>query len=128
MKKILIVDDEPLIRTLLEETLEDFEEEGVELLTADNGQEGWQLIQQERPEIVFLDVMMPRMSGYEVCQKAKQTPGLENIYIIMLTAKGQEVDRQRGNEVGANEYVTKPFDPDYIVERTEQVLDVSVQM
>ncbi|MBN1580463.1 MAG: response regulator [Anaerolineae bacterium] len=126
MKKILIVDDEPLIRTLLEETLEDFEEEGVELLTAGNGQEGWQVIQKERPEMVFLDVMMPKMSGYEVCQKVKQTPELANTYIIMLTAKGQEVDRQKGSEVGADEYVTKPFDPDYIVERAEQVLDISV--
>ena len=126
MKKILIVDDEPLIRTLLEETLEDFEEEGVELLTAGNGQEGWQVIQKERPEMVFLDVMMPKMSGYEVCQKVKQTPELADTYIIMLTAKGQEVDRQKGSEVGADEYVTKPFDPDYIVERAEQVLDISV--
>jgi DNA-binding response OmpR family regulator len=126
MKKILIVDDEPLIRTLLEETLEDFEEEGVELLTAGNGQEGWQVIQEERPEMVFLDVMMPKMSGYQVCQKVKQTPELKNIYIIMLTAKGQEVDRQKGSEVGADEYVTKPFDPDYIVERAEKVLDISV--
>jgi two-component system alkaline phosphatase synthesis response regulator PhoP len=126
VKKILIVDDEPLIRTLLEETLEDFEEEGVELLTAGNGQEGWQMIQDERPEMVFLDVMMPKMSGYEVCQKVRQTPGLENTYIIMLTAKGQEVDRQKGSEMGADEYVTKPFDPDYIVERAEQVLGISV--
>lgn len=128
MKKILIVDDEPLIRTLLEETLEDFEEEGVALLTADDGQEAWLMIQQEHPEMVFLDVMMPKMSGYEVCQKTKQTPGLESIYIIMLTAKGQEVDRQKGSEVGTNEYVTKPFDPDYIVERAERVLGISVRV
>ncbi len=124
MKKILIVDDEPLIRTLLEETLEDFLDHGVDLLTASNGLEGWAIIQQEQPQLVFLDVMMPKMSGYEVCQKVKQTPELANTYVIMLTAKGQEIDRRRGNEVGADEYETKPFDPDYIIERAKSVLGV----
>ncbi len=126
MKKILIIDDEPLIRTLLEETLEDFEDQGVELLTANNGQEGLQVIQDEHPELVFLDVMMPKMSGYEVCQIVKETPELSQTYIVMLTAKGQEVDRKRGTEVGANEYITKPFDPDYIIERAQNVLDISL--
>lgn len=126
MKKILIVDDEPLIRALLEETLEEFEENNVELLTAANGQEGWAKIQSERPELVFLDVMMPKMSGYEVCQKVKQSPDLASTFIIMLTAKGQEIDRKRGGEVGADEYVTKPFDPDYIIERAEKVLDIKL--
>lgn len=125
MKKILIVDDEPLIRTLLEETLEDFLDHDVDLLTASNGLEGWTIIQQEQPQLVFLDVMMPKMSGYEVCQKIKQTPELASIYVIMLTAKGQEVDRRRGSEVGADEYETKPFDPDYIIERAKEVLGIS---
>ena len=74
MKKILIVDDEPFIRTLLEETLEDFEDQGVEILVASNGVEGWQAVQQERPDLVFLDVMMPKMSGYEVCQNIRRRP------------------------------------------------------
>ena len=125
MKKILIVDDEPFIRTLLEETLEEFEDEGVELLVASNGIEGWNLIQQEQPNLIFLDVMMPKMSGYEVCQRIKQDNTLSDIYVIMLTAKGQEVDRERGQEVGADEYVTKPFDPDHIIERAQEVLGIS---
>ena len=125
MKKILIVDDEPFIRTLLEETLEEFEDEGVELLVASNGIEGWQLIQQEQPNLIFLDVMMPKMSGYEVCQRIRQDSALSDIYVIMLTAKGQEVDRERGQEVGADEYVTKPFDPDHIIERAQEVLGIS---
>ena len=125
MKKILIVDDEPFIRTLLEETLEEFEDEGVELLVASNGIEGWKIIQQERPDLIFLDVMMPKMSGYEVCQRIKQDNALSNIYVIMLTAKGQEVDRERGQEVGADEYVTKPFDPDHIIERAQEILQIS---
>jgi DNA-binding response OmpR family regulator len=125
VKKILIVDDEPFIRTLLEETLEEFEDEGVELLVASNGTEGWNITQQEQPDLVFLDVMMPKMSGYEVCQRIKQDNALSNIYVIMLTAKGQEVDRERGQEVGADEYVTKPFDPDHIIERAQEILQIS---
>ena len=125
MKKILIVDDEPFIRTLLEETLEEFEDEGVEILVASNGIEGWQVVQQERPDLIFLDVMMPKMSGYEVCQRVKESETLSKTYVIMLTAKGQEVDRERGQEVGADEYVTKPFDPDYVIERAQEVLGIS---
>lgn len=126
MKRILIVDDEPYIRTLLQETLEEFEDKGVELLSAGNGMEGWKLIQEERPNLVLLDVMMPKMSGYEICQRTKNDPALSGIYIILLTAKGQEVDRERGQEVGADEYVTKPFDPDYIIERAEHILGISL--
>ena len=125
MKKILIVDDEPFIRTLLEETLEEFEDEGTELLVAKNGAEGWELTQKEHPDLIFLDVMMPKMSGYEVCQRIKNNHALSDIYVIVLTAKGQEVDRERGEEVGADEYITKPFDPDYIIERAQEVLDIS---
>jgi two-component system alkaline phosphatase synthesis response regulator PhoP len=125
VKKILIVDDEPFIRTLLEETLEEFEDEGVELIVASNGIEGWALVQRERPSLVFLDVMMPKMSGYEVCQRIKQDDELASTYVIMLTAKGQEVDRERGEEVGADEYVTKPFDPDHIIARAQEILGIS---
>jgi DNA-binding response OmpR family regulator len=124
-KKILIVDDEPHIRALLEQTLEDLEDAGVELLTAGDGLEAWTAAQQERPDLIILDVMMPRMSGYEVCERIKSEPTLSDVYIIMLTAKGQAVDRQRGEQVGANEYVTKPFDPDYLIERAETLLGIN---
>jgi DNA-binding response OmpR family regulator len=125
-KKILIVDDEPHIRALLEQTLEDFEDLGIELLSASNGMEAWEMAQQEIPNLVILDVMMPQMSGYEVCERIKAEPALTDAYIIMLTAKGQEVDRQRGEQVGADEYITKPFDPDYLIERTENILAISL--
>jgi len=125
-KKILIVDDEPFIRALLEQTLEDFEDVGVELLAAGDGQEAWDMAQEERPNLVILDVMMPFMSGYEVCERIKSEPALKDTYVILLTAKGQQVDRQRGEQVNADEYVTKPFDPDYLVERTQAVLDISL--
>ena len=125
-KKILIVDDEIHIRALLAQTLEDFESAGIELLLASDGLEAWNVVQTERPELIILDVMLPGLSGYKVCQCIKSDPDLSNIHVIMLTAKGQEMDRRRSTEVGANEYITKPFDPDYLIERTASVLDVRV--
>lgn len=121
-KKILIVDDEPHIRLLLEQTLEELEDDDVELLTACNGQEALEMIQAESPQLVFLDVMMPLLNGFDVCRTVKRELSLSEVYIIMLTAKGQEFDRQQGNEVGADLYMTKPFDPDEVVDKARQVL------
>jgi DNA-binding response OmpR family regulator len=120
--KILIVDDEPHIRLLIEQTLEDLEDQGVELLLATNGEEALDVIQAERPPLVFLDVMMPKLNGFEVCHTVKREWGLQDVTIVMLTAKGQESDRQKGEAVGADTYVTKPFDPDELLELTEQIL------
>lgn len=120
--KILIVDDEPHLRLLLEQTLEELEDEGVELLTASNGQEALDLITSEHPQLVFLDVMMPKMNGFEVCDAVKRDEALHDVYIIMLTAKGQEIDKQKGQQMGADVYMTKPFDPDEILEKSKQIL------
>jgi DNA-binding response OmpR family regulator len=125
-KKILIVDDEPHIRLLLEQTLEDLEDEGVELLIADNGEEALDTIKTEKPDLVFLDVMMPKMNGFDVCNAVKNELSLKGVYIIMLTAKGQEFDKHKGKEVGADLYMTKPFDPDEVVKKSMQVLDLVV--
>ncbi|MFT6795523.1 MAG: two-component system alkaline phosphatase synthesis response regulator PhoP [Maribacter sp.] len=121
-KKVLIVDDEPHIRMLIEQTLEDLEDEGVELLFAENGEQALQIIQDEKPNLVFLDVMMPKMNGMEVCQKVKKELLLNDVYIILLTAKGQEVDRQKGLDMGADRYMTKPFDPDEMLTIAEEIL------
>lgn len=121
-KKILIVDDEPHLRLLIEQTLEELEDEGVELLTASNGEEALETIQTEKPELVFLDVMMPKMNGFDVCHAVKNEFGFKNVYIIMLTAKGQEFDKQRGKDVGADMYMTKPFDPDEVLEKSLEIL------
>jgi DNA-binding response OmpR family regulator len=121
-RKILIVDDEAHIRLLLEQTLEDLEDDGVELLIASDGEEALEIIQAERPSLVFLDVMMPRMNGFDVCHTVKHELGLHDVYVVLLTAKGQELDRQRGHEVGADTYVTKPFDPDDLLGMAEQLL------
>ena len=125
-KTILIVDDEVHIRILMEQTLEDLEDEGVELLTATNGLEALDVIQTQRPDLVFLDVMMPKMNGFEVCQAVKKDGTLQDTYIIMLTAKGQELDQQEGREAGANLYMTKPFDPDEVLEKAAEVLALTL--
>ena len=120
--KILIVDDEAHLRMLIQQTLEELEDEGVELLTASNGEEALETIQAERPNLVFLDVMMPKLSGFDVCDRTKHALNLEGVYIVLLTAKGQEFDRQRGQQVGADLYMTKPFDPDALLEKAREVL------
>jgi len=120
--KILIVDDEAHIRLLIEQTLEELEDEGAELLTAVNGEQALETIKAEKPQLVFLDVMMPKMNGFDVCNTVKNELGLDDIYIVMLTAKGQEFDKERGKEVGADIYMTKPFDPDEMLEMAEEIL------
>jgi two-component system, OmpR family, alkaline phosphatase synthesis response regulator PhoP len=122
--KVLIVDDEVHIRTLIEQTLEDLEDEGVELLSADNGAEALELIRAKRPNLVFLDVMMPKMNGFDVCNAVKHELGFTDVYVVMLTAKGQEFDKQRGAEVGADVYMTKPFDPDELLAKARDVLEL----
>jgi DNA-binding response OmpR family regulator len=121
-RKILIVDDEAHLRSLIQQTLEELEDEGVEMLTATNGEEALAAIQTAKPNLVFLDVMMPKLSGFDVCSRTKHTLGLKDVYVVLLTAKGQEFDRQRGQEVGADLYMTKPFDPDALLQKARDVL------
>ncbi|MBD2358015.1 response regulator [Tolypothrix sp. FACHB-123] len=124
--KVLIVDDEISVRLLLEEVLETLEHEAVEILMAKNGSEALELIQTEKPKLVFLDVIMPKMSGLEVCNTVKNELRIPNIYIIMLTANGQEVDKQQGSEVGADLYMTKPFRAKNVLEICRDVLGLSI--
>jgi len=121
-EKILIVDDEPNIVILLEQALEALEDEGVELLTARNGQDALEIIKTEKPNLVFLDIMMPKMNGLEVCHIVKSELQIANIYIIILTAKGQEFDKKKGIDVGADLYLTKPFRPKEVLEKSRQIL------
>jgi DNA-binding response OmpR family regulator len=122
-KKILIVDDEAHIRMLIEQTLEELEDEGVEFFTADNGEKALEMIKSVEPDLVFLDVMMPKMNGMDVCRKVKHETGLK-VFIILLTAKGQELDRLKGAEVGADIYMTKPFDPEVLLNKAKEVLEI----
>jgi CheY-like chemotaxis protein len=122
MPKILIVDDEPLMRNLIEQTLGALEDCGVELLAAQDGISAVETIIREKPDIVFLDVMMPKMNGFEVCSITKKDLGLSTIHIIMLTAKGQEFDKQKAKEAGADGYITKPFKVDEIYDKALEIL------
>ena len=117
--RILIVDDEPFILRSLSFV---FRREGFEVFEALDGVEAMEAIREERPSVVFLDLMMPRKDGYAVCREVKQDPELEGTYVIILTAKGQESDRDRGLAAGANEYITKPFSPSRIVQRVREIL------
>ena len=121
-QKLLIVDDEPHIRMLIEQTLEELEDVGVNFFSAENGEQALEIIQTENPQLVFLDVMMPKMNGMEVCRRVKKELGLNKVFIVLLTAKGQELDRQKGQEVGADLYMTKPFDPEVILAKAREVL------
>src|SRR5688500_4006367 len=123
-KKLLIVDDEAHIRMLIEQTLEELEDEGVEFLTAENGEIALDIIQKEKPQLVFLYVLIPKRIGMEVCSKGKKDLGLDDVFIALLTAKGQELDRQKGQEVAADVYMTKPFDPEVILNKAREVLDL----
>ena len=122
MKKILIVDDQPAVRELVCVTLEIGP---YELLTAENGDQALAIAQAEIPHLMLLDIQMPggTLDGLQVCQKLKSSPVTQSIYIIMLTAKGQEWDKQAGHDAGANEYFVKPFSPLELMNKVEQVLE-----
>ena len=110
-KKILIADDEPDIVTVLKCELES---EGYQVITSIDGKDALAKVLAEQPDLVILDVMMPKMNGWEVCKNLKTDEKLKIIPVIMLTAKTQQVDALMSFECGANEYLTKPFDFDEV--------------
>jgi DNA-binding response OmpR family regulator len=124
MPTVLIVDDEQHIRLLIEQALEELEDDGVQLLTAPDGEVALDVVRNLSPRLVFLDVMLPKVDGFDVCRAIKQDLGLDT-YVVMLTAKGQAYDRQHGLEVGADEYLTKPFDPDELLATARRVLGLA---
>ena len=113
-QKILVVDDEPYILRSMTYVLR---REGFHVVEGRNGEEALELVRKERPALVFLDIMMPRKDGYEVVEALRQEGLLDDIHVILLTAKGQESDRRKGLGLGAHEYLTKPFSPLKIVEK-----------
>lgn len=120
--KILICDDEAHIRRLIEQSLEDLEDEGIEIFVTSNGEEAISRIEESHPDLIILDVMMPKLNGFDVCQRVKNDARLRSAFVMLLTAKGQEYDRQQGERVGADRYMTKPFDPDELLEVARGVL------
>jgi len=119
-KKILIADDNENIRDALTYLLED---EGYQLWLAKDGAETIQKVKEFRPDILFLDIMMPEVNGYDVCRTIKSDPALKDTYVIMLTAKGQIAEQERGKEVGADEYIVKPFSPMEILTKIKNIFD-----
>ena len=116
---VLVVEDEPALLALLRYNLES---EGYRVLEAKNGEEGLTLIRETKPDLVLLDWMLPFLSGIEVCRQMRRLPDLKSIAVIMLTAKSEEADKLRGLEVGADDYVTKPFSPSELMARVKAVL------
>jgi len=115
MPSVLIVDDEQHIRLLIEQALEELEDDGVELMTAPDGQGALDVVRNQAPDLVFLDVTMPKLNGFEACDTIKHELGMTDTFVCMLTAKGQAYDRERGLEAGADLFLTKPFDPDELL-------------
>ncbi|MEQ8173013.1 MAG: response regulator [Candidatus Eremiobacterota bacterium] len=117
-KKILLVDDEPYIIKSLSFVLE---KKGYNVLCANNGDDALDKIKSYRPDLVLLDVMMPKKNGYDVCLEIRKYQEFKDLYIIMLTAKSQDVDKEKGLQAGANEYLTKPFSPVKMLQRLEEI-------
>ncbi|MBM4067112.1 MAG: response regulator [Planctomycetes bacterium] len=118
-EKILVVDDEQDLVKLIRYHLE---KEGYKVISAYNGEDALFLSRKERPELILLDLMLPGIDGLEVCKKLKSDPEMAAIAIVMLTAKGEEVDITVGLKLGADDYVTKPFSPKELVARVQAVL------
>ena len=119
MTKVLIAEDEPDIRELITFTLRF---SGYEVVAASNGEEAVQLTKQEKPDLILLDVRMPKMTGYEACQLIKADPSSADTPVMFLSAKGQENEIRTGLQAGATEYLLKPFAPDQLISRIQEVL------
>jgi two-component system, OmpR family, alkaline phosphatase synthesis response regulator PhoP len=115
---ILVADDEPNIVRQLSFVLDRV---GLRVIVASDGEDALRLVREARPKVVLLDVMMPRMNGYEVCGAIKSDPELRDTYVALLTAKSQESDREKGLAAGADEYIVKPFNPIEIAEHLKKL-------
>jgi len=118
-RTILVVDDEPFICRSLTFVLR---KDNYRVLEARNGDEALAAIREHKPDLVFLDVMMPKLNGFQVTQQVRADASLDGVKIILLTAKGQECDREIGKTAGANDYMTKPFSPTKILDRAREIL------
>lgn len=107
-ERILVADDDPDIVDIIQTVLEG---EGFQVLVATDGEEALRKVKQERPDLVILDIMMPKLDGYQVCQQVKNSSALSSIPIVIISARGQEKDRDNGLKAGASDYIVKPFDP-----------------
>ncbi len=121
-KKILAADDEPHILRVVKDKLANA---GFTVFTAVNGEEALQTARREKPDLILLDVMMPKVNGFEVCRTLRADPAFAAVPILLLTARGQEVDRRMGLEAGASEYITKPFSPRQLLQTVQEKLGLA---
>ena len=117
--RILVVDDEIYIVHILDFSLG---MEGYEVITALDGEQALEKARSEKPDLIVLDIMMPKLDGYETCKRLKADAGTKDVPVILLSAKGRNVDQKVGFEVGADDYITKPFSPRKLVERINAIL------
>ncbi len=118
-RKILVIEDDPNALRLVEYTLE---QEGYKVITASDGLEGLRKAQNEHPDLIILDIMLPGLDGYEVCQQLRQKPETAKLPILMLSAKAREIDKDTGLKIGADDYLAKPADPSMIVAKVRTLL------
>jgi CheY-like chemotaxis protein len=118
-KRILICDDDPVILRLLQVNLE---LEGYEVLSAHNGEEALELASAEHPDLVILDIMMPKLNGYETCERLKASEDTKEIPVMFVSAKAQQSDIEKGKSYGVADYLTKPFDPTDLIEIVERLV------
>tara|TARA_B100000315_G_scaffold219546_1_gene221551 strand:- start:203 stop:574 length:372 start_codon:yes stop_codon:yes gene_type:complete len=118
-KSVLVVEDEPNIVLSLEFLIK---QAGYEVRVASDGEEALKAIAERQPELILLDIMIPKRDGYDVCQTIRANPEWNDIHIIMLTAKGRDVEREKGLALGADDYITKPFSTRELSERVKKLL------
>ena len=119
MPRVLVIDDDPVIVQLLRVN---FEIEGFDVVSAGDGREGLERAKVDQPDIILSDIMMPRVDGLELVSTLKQDPDTRHVPVILISAKAQNADVQRGLELGADDYVTKPFDPLELIDRVNAAL------
>ncbi len=119
--KVLVVDDEVYILHILDFSLG---AEGFDVITAADGEQALARARSERPDLIVMDIMMPRLDGYETCRRLKGDPATKEIPVLLLTARGREEDRKRGMEAGADDYMTKPFSPNKLIGRVSEMLGI----
>ncbi|WP_416885477.1 response regulator transcription factor [Marinospirillum sp.] len=117
--KVLVVDDEPNILLSLEFLMQ---QAGFDVATAEDGETALSQISQQTPDLILLDISLPGISGFEVLEKLRRQPAYQRLPIVMLTAHGREVEREKGLALGADDYITKPFSTQLLVEKVKQLL------
>ncbi len=118
-KRILLVDDE---KDLVENVILRLEASGYEVIAAYDGQEGFDKARKDKPDLIILDLMLPKLDGYKVCRMLKFDEKYKNIPVILFTARGQESDQKMGRDVGANAYITKPFEGKALLNKIKELL------